>query len=390
MAWWALGFVVQQAVLAVGAVRRGEARARLIPSVAQLAASATLWAIVAVTLTGTLWTLRRYQQTRVAQLFNGYVAFAKEPLDRTPTPIADDKVLIDSPARTDVVRRALQGDGVHTEYVVAEFSAADCDELKLDLTFRYVSTEPAFDFSRSVQVRPPLDGADVTRVFFPAFFHRGRSDQRIQGGYGLKGIELPASAASCLSGLYRVRDVSGVALLLNAYLPPGWEQATPYQTIDGWEHRRNAQEQLDIYAYPPDWPVTRNVITRPVTALGSDEIAKRSKTLTVGAEGWRVNGIGGVGGEGRFLYLAELHPREMKKGAVLIAQGRIDDGGISIGLVQAGRWIVQVPIVKVGNFVTVINVPADGPYAVVIANNLPGPSLRNDLIIRKIGWALGS
>ena len=34
-------------------------------------------------------------------------------------------------------------------------------------------------------------------------------------------------------------------------------------------------------------------------------ISQRSATLATGTDGWRVNGAGGVGGRGPFLYLAE-------------------------------------------------------------------------------------
>ena len=42
-----------------------------------------------------------------------------------------------------------------------------------------------------------------------------------------------------------------------------------------------------------------------------------------------------------------------------------------------------------GDFVVVIKVPGDGDYSVVLANNLPGRSLHNQLTIERIGWVNG-
>jgi hypothetical protein len=401
LAWWALGFVLYQTWQRLWRAARSGARApagavapahdadqQVTRSSAigrRLVTVAGLWTAIAALLLGSLWTLRQYQQRQVRLLLERYVAFEKTALDRAATPIGGDRVLVDSPARSESVARSGDRDAVHSEYVVAEFGEGSCDELKLDVTFRYAATEPAFDFSRSIQVRPPLTG-DATRVFFPAFFHRPRMNERVKAGYGLKGLELPASAADCLTGLYRVRDVRGVPLLMSLQLPPGWREATLYQTIDGLERRSGAEAQPEVYAFPPDLPVTRKMLTSPVTPLTSADVMAQARNVSTRGDGFQVRGVGGIGGEGRFLYLAETRPRAARIHDLFVAQGTIVRGGISLGLVQAGEWLAQVPVTRPGEFVVVIQTPKDATCSVVLANNLPGPSLWNELTIRRAGW----
>ena len=79
--------------------------------------------------------------------------------------------------------------------------------------------------------------------------------------------------------------------------------------------------------------------------------------------------------------------RDPPEGERLVAEGTLDRGGLSIGLVTDGRWSMQVPITQPGRFLAVIEVPADGQYALIIANNLRGPSLRNQFALTRLAWA---
>ena len=84
-----------------------------------------------------------------------------------------------------------------------------------------------------------------------------------------------------------------------------------------------------------------------------------------------------------------MKPRAARQGDLLLAQGRLEHGGLSLGLVKDGQWIAQVPVTTPGDFVVVIRVPLDGAYSVVLANNVTGRSLDNRLTIDRIGWASG-
>jgi hypothetical protein len=299
-------------------------------------------------------------------------------------------VLIDSPWRTAAARWSTRPEAVYSDYIVADFGGERCDALKLDVTFRYRAVSAFNDFSRSMQVRPPIAPASATRIFFPAYFHTAHSPSREATTYGLGGVELPAAAAPCLTGLSRIRDVTGLRMLPVLTLPPAWEQATLYYTIDGLEGRARGAEFFDVYTSPADLPVGRSLLRRPVQPIGEGDIERRAGTLRTSSGTWSVSGEGGIGGKGRFLYLAQMKPRQLRGGEYVIARGRLAGGGLTFGLVQAGNWVAQVGVTKPGEFVVVVQVPHDGAYALVLANNLPGPSLRNDLTVTTIGVVTGT
>jgi hypothetical protein len=333
-----------------------------------------------------LWTLRAYQGDKVHALLGSYVSLEKEPIDRTASEVDDHTIRI----AQDVAPKTSGplGDAVQTTYVVAEFAAGACESLKFDLVVRYDSSPTSgYDFTRTIAVRPPL--ADGVRRIFAALYSHPESSAVLEGTYRFAGFELPRDSASCVSGLYRVRSVEGLPLVLDANLPANWESMTPYQTIDGLESRRRGEPAPEIYTYPSDLPVGRSLVVRVIDPLADADIEQRSATLETRPDGWRVNGAGGVGGRGPFLYLAQMKPQPRRAGEMLIARGRVEHGGFSLGLVQNGVWTAQVPVLTAGDFVVVIRVPTDGPYAVVLANNLPGRSLHNQLTIDRIGWVNG-
>jgi hypothetical protein len=211
----------------------------------------------------------------------------------------------------------------------------------------------------------------------------------MDGVFALAHIEIPAASAACVSGLYRIGNAAGVPLLMDVNLPNRWQDATPYQTLASVEGRSGGEPSPEIYSYPFDLPVGRRMITQTVEPVREADIDKRAPNLTVEGTNWRVAGAGGVGGRGPFMYLAQMKPRETRAGELILARGHIERGGLSMGLVQNGEWIVQVPVVTPGEFVVVIQVPRDGRYTLVLANNVTGWSLDNRLTLELFGWARG-
>jgi hypothetical protein len=389
LGWWALLVAAEYAVLAVvGALRAWPAPlsplrgARWQP---RLRAAMVTWLVAIALLIGPLWAARRVQASSVHDLLSAYTALDKEALDRTGSDVADGWVRLAadvSPRDNDA-----SGDAVRTIFLVSEFAAGACESLKFEMVVRYQSPPGGYDFTHTVQVRPPL-AAGTRRIFLATYAHP-KGSPVLEGAYRLAGLDLPRESAQCLSGLYRVRDVTGMPLVLDANLPPDWESVTPFHTIDGIESRAAVEPSPDIYTFPSDLPVGRRLVVSPLKALEAADIEQRSVTLETAGR-WSVDGTGGVGGRGPFLYLAQMKPRTLKAGDVLLAQGRLARGGFSLGLVQAGQWIAQVPVLTEGDFIVAIRVPADGDYAVVLANNLPGRSLHNELTIDRIGWLNGA
>jgi hypothetical protein len=386
--WWAFAFSLSLAGRLIWAFVRRERRIALLdawrPAVGwprALATTVALWCVVAVAIVAPLWALRRYQQAHARQVLQTIVDAPRAEVPTVRVHAGNGIVRLETPSLAPALET---DDAVHTAYVVAEFGGGRCETLKLDMTYRYAATERPFDFTRTITVQPPLSDRPV-QVFLPAYFRRPRPSGPVREGFGLTAVELPESAADCLTSLAMVRDPSRIPVLLDLHLRPHWENATLYGTIAGVETRVNPDEFPEVYTFPPDLAVKRSLLMKEPQPFRPADIAKQSRTFEMLAHEWRVAGVGGVGGRGPFLYLVEMKPRLLKKDSFVIAQGRIEKGGLSFGLVRDDQWVAQVPVTHPGAFAVVVKVPEDAEYKVVLANNLTGTSLENRLVIDRVG-----
>jgi hypothetical protein len=340
-----------------------------------------LWGVFAATLVTPLVILRSYQQKRVQRLLQ---SIASAPRDELPVVRVNDGnglVRLDTPS----LAWSLEDDAVHARYVVAEFGGSRCETLKLDMTYRYEATEKMFDFTRKVTVQPPLSDRPV-QVFLPMYFRRPwPGDRPVKAGFGLRGVELQDSAADCLTSLATVRDPARLPVLMDLHLRPHWESATLYGTIVGVESRVGPDEFPIVHTFPSDLAVKRSLLMTEPEPFQPHDIAKQSRTFQMRPKEWRVAGVGGVGGRGPFLYLVEMKPRLLKKGSYVVAQGIVERGGLSFGIVRGDAWVAQVPVTHRGRFAVVVKVPDDAEYKVVLANNLATTSLENHLVVTRAG-----
>jgi hypothetical protein len=85
------------------------------------------------------------------------------------------------------------------------------------------------------------------------------------------------------------------------------------------------------------------------------------------------------------IYGAKSARYRFPKGALVGAAGTVRQGGITLGLLDRNdQWAVTTAIGE-GLFRTGIEVPIDGEYRIVIANNLSAGQKRNEVEIREIG-----
>ncbi len=281
----------------------------------------------------------------------------------------------------------LKTDAVQPELFLAEFGGPSCNSLKLDAVFRYASALPQNDFSRTLPVQPPLSSTPI-RVLFPAYYHRLPTSNGNSAAmdYAFVGLDVPESAQSCVMRFARVSDTSRLPLLFELRLPPRWESADLFATIDGIESRTNPEQTPQVSTFPPDLEVGRQLLMSPIEPLDAAKILRRSPTLDTSKPQWTAKGVGGVGGKGPFLYLFEMQPVPLEEGRLALVEGFIEKGGISFGLVSGGQWIAQVGVTRPGEFIIVVQVPTTGTHSLILANNLHGASLENDVTIRRVGW----
>ena len=69
----------------------------------------------------------------------------------------------------------------------------------------------------------------------------------------------------------------------------------------------------------------------------------------------------------------------------LLVVGRIEQGGITVGLLKNDRWAGQVNVTEPGDFTVVLAAPSSGPYSLIIASDLPGGSLELSVELTRVG-----
>ena len=393
ISWWALGFAVSQGAAAVRHSMQGGFRPWLESIRPErgwktgFSRAIALWSVALVLCVGPLFALRRFQQGHLRALFQQYLDAPVDAAALHPVPQGNGYVRFVPPMTEKVTHAVENSDAVRPELFQLEFGGPACDSLKLDAVFRYDASEPGYDFSRTLAVQPPLSSTPL-RMVFPAYFHRAVPDEngRLVARYAFTGVDIPERAQACLTRFAHVADPDRVPLMLELKLPPRWESADLFQTIDGFESRTNPEQTPQVYTFPADLEVGRQLLMQPVAPLDAAAIFRRSPTLDTTQATWTNQGVGGVGGKGPFLYLFEMSPIPLQEGQLALIQGEIRRGGISFGLVSEGAWIAQTGVTRPGLFTVVVRVPTSGTHSLVLANNLTGASLQSDVRIDRVGW----
>ena len=370
--WFAFGFTASLAARAAGAVvssgRRSAFLKEMRPGAGWLRATGTaigLSCVLAALVVAPLSALRRYQQDRVRQMLRTIATTPRVDLETVRVATAGGSVRFES--RT-LAEGLASDDGVHAAYVAVDLGGARCDALNLNVTERYTASQRSYDFTHTVTVPAPLSDSPA-QMFFPAYFRSPAPGDQLGERFAFAGLEVPAAQTDCVISVSRVQDPPNVPLWPDVQLRPGWEEVTPYATIAGVEGRMNPPE---VYAFPVDLPrsLVKQALAAQLVPFTRADISKQSKTFEMLEHEWRVAGVGGVGGRGPLLYLVEMKARHLEKGSFVIAEGRIDKGGATFGLVRNDEWVTQVQVTQTGAFSVVIRVPESGDYKVVLANNL--------------------
>jgi hypothetical protein len=116
-------------------------------------------------------------------------------------------------------------------------------------------------------------------------------------------------------------------------------------------------------------------------ALRLTDAVDRAGLVEALPSGWRVHGTA----TSRFGYLAQWRATPIAAPQWLVVRGRVRHGGLSVGLLKDGKWAYQMNITARGQFDAALPVTQSGDYAAVVANNLSGESLENDVDVAWFG-----
>lgn len=343
---------------------------------------------VAVFLTvAPLAALRAYQDGHMRDALEQYVAQPREVLAPIEEPQPDGSLRLNLPGLPARTRSEQYPQTMQTEYLSLEFGGAGCADALVRVAVDYDNDAGQAAFGRQLQFQPAREDGTAARAFLPVYFYGNGGDPHpAQVRFAFRGVTLTPSNRACLSEISRVTDTSALPLLLDLSMPPRWTLATRHQIVRGWEESVRP-ETFNIYVSPNVKSVSRLESTATLEPIDEAQLAERVSHLNFQDGALVVNGSGGLGSAGRYSYLALFRPAALPRGRRLIAEGELRRGGLTIGLISDGRWVVQVPVTSIGKFMLVIETPEDLPHATVaIANNITGWSRRTDFELSRFGW----
>jgi hypothetical protein len=348
---------------------------------------ATRVAIVAVAMTlGTVAPVaaaRAYQQRTLGAMLRASLAAAHEPLQLAEFPadgVRRSIAIVDPPAR----RRAIAHRGVTvSEYLRLEFDGARCDGVRAALTFHYDASTGLADFTRDLDVAlDPTQGPTVALVPIYYYVAAQPADPLLAQRYGFSSLTLPAEERACLTAVERLVSTTEPAVRMTIRAWPGWERLPLYQWISRVE-RSSPRVAPEVYTIPPGRHVDRATMTAAIELIAPDEAVLRAAGVRSSGRG--ALAVDGVAASGPYDYLLRLKSQPLQAGDQFIVEGRLNAGGLSIGVLRDSQWIALVSIERPGPFLAVVEVPSSGDGSLVFANNLISGGLDNHFDIVRAG-----
>jgi hypothetical protein len=202
--WWAMGFVVEQALTAIVARVRSPGIVRPVPNWRQAGWLTTLLIGAVVS---PLLVLRVYQHFTTRALFERYLDAPSESVAIDGTVPGIQAI----PLSTSADRESGE------EFIDVTLNTSRCGPHP-SVTFRYDKAFVLEDFTRTFTIGEVSDVAEPTHIFSPVYKH-------------FLGVEFSDPRPGCAGTIARIRDRTGLTLLLPAVLPPRWRQFPLYQRL---------------------------------------------------------------------------------------------------------------------------------------------------------------
>jgi hypothetical protein len=386
LALWTVGVAVSSVC---SSVRRMLASAPAWPNPAQLARPSVhalvFGTVVLAFVVVPLATVRAYQQRTATALLASYESAARTAIDIAPETLGNGLVRV---AGRESLTRHAGARSMFSDMLGVEVTGDRCLADQLTISFRYVTPNQDADFSRTLTLAVP-DAGRLTRLFFPIYETGSGSPDPALLAFG--GVELAESDLSCVKQLFRFTTPDSFPLLLTTVLPSDWRTVPLHQTLRGWERSvQPAGERAVTYWAPPRlrderWSLlARSAAVAPGVGADVDYVAPIAHLTRDGAI--IVSGVAAAPSA----YLVAWKPRAVRAAAVVVVEGTIERGGVTVGLTERSAWVTRVDVATPGAFRAVVQAPHAGDEQLVIASNLADGSLRNALTISRIALVDGN
>ena len=319
---------------------------------------ATVTAVALAATVGATTLLRAVQHGRVERLLASY-----SQSQRSPVPI-ESSALDGGWTRLTQLPPGSGGSSaaVGTELLAVRLNRT-CDSDAVELRLAYSSDDIPHDHSRSVVVAVPEAPEDSAEMFLPLLRPKDPKPFRVAG------LDVRARQEPCIESVATVIGAEKMPVVVEALLPSSWRKLTLAQTIEPFEQAVTYQGRpRTITNAARVWPYSE--VNQLVARV------ERSKPLAPEY----VAPIAALGGEHALVvrgevdnplsYLAEFPPQAIEPDQLLVAEGSLATGGLTIGLADHEGWRAAAHVVAPGRFRVLVAPPERGPFRVVIANNV--------------------
>jgi len=321
--------------------------------------------VIAVATAGCVESTRLYQSSHLKRMFLDYIGAPTIAVSPTLTAATPDVWLARWPK--------MEGDGrgdtprSHAYYAVDFEWPRDPALVAIGLRYR---TRLPPDLSSVVTLRA---AEGTNRIFLPVY-----NDPR---DITFEGLELPPSLAAGIR-ISRVDESARALMPLDLRLASDWSSEGLYETL----RQERSRFAHDLRFVDSIDRVSRigwlGRLAAPATRPQPDAVAERyTDAVVVTTNGIEMNApVDGVSSR-----LLRLKPVRLSKGGALIAHGRLDSGGLAVGLLQGDKWHRRTEITEAGTFVAILELPDAGCYTPVITNAAPKDRWRNRFVIYRFG-----
>ncbi len=223
-----------------------------------------------------------------------------------------------------------------------------------------------------------LKASKITKVFIPIYLNAGGK---------FIGIDIPNDESKCFVRAEKIVDTSQFPIEVIVKLPSNWRQLTKHQSIGS---RASFELQLPktFYVLPSNLKLPKTVWQQKLQTM---KLHFNTKIFQQRENKYFIDGKP----KSRFDYIALFTPINItsaelaKANYYLVAQGKLYQGGFTIGFLLDKRWLansmLNIKYHHGRDFYIAIKITKPGKYTPVIANNLDRLG-RNNFVIDKIGW----
>jgi len=353
---------------------------------------------------------RYYQSAKLAETVSQYDTINTEEIILETIPLANDNLLF---TNTKYFKPLGKNKLIIEEYL-AVFNGDKCNYPTVWATIHYdgytINGEmnPRMDFSRSISI--DMTSKRIERFFFPAISENIAPWKKGYFTTYFAGIIISQEQSECFEGLFRVKDLSKLNILLTLNLP--FDNDSSYARLRGLETDTN-------YTVPDKMNSRRinHILSQRIEPIKATDIKYKDLIASIlyyekdgSSSFWKVNGYAKESGRGENggqevmnSILSDISYKNKDalradgdliiskkkwhlKDSAFVARGKLHKGGVAFVILNEQRPSGIVIISKSGEFNVIIQVPQDGFYSVGLMNYVKTYNARENRMVAKVGW----